>query len=404
MAEAAAPRRSAFHTAKRVDFPLAVMPFATDVLNAFLWIFNFLILPAVTYGSALALGALGVTLVFGVLRFANFAHGDMMAFGAMVALIGVELLNHFGIFTYPIPAGLLLLPIAMAVTSVLAIAIDRGVFSYYRRIKSPPVVLVMASIGVMFLLNGVTRLIKGPELTPFNARRTFAIDDVDPVAMVDQLGAKAVVVRSDFATQEKFVHVSEPEVVFFNVAEFKQATGLAEGFGLDLIQVLTVVLAVAVFLGLYWFLARTRTGKSMRAFSDNEDLARLSGIDPQRVVTITWLIAGSLAALAGTMYGLDKGYKPFTYFQMLLPIFAATIVGGIGRPQGAILGGYLVAFTEVVITANYKKVANYVLPESWELVGNLQLLGTEYKFGVSFLILVVVLLFRPTGIFKGRVL
>ncbi|MDP6805075.1 MAG: branched-chain amino acid ABC transporter permease [Rhodospirillales bacterium] len=376
----------------------------TDLLNAFLWIFNFLVLPAVTYGSALALGALGVTLVFGILRFANFAHGDMMAFGAMVTLIGVELLNRYGIFTYPVPAGLLLLPVAMAMTGLLAISLDKFVFSYYRRIKSPPVVVVMASIGVMFLLNGITRLIKGVGLTPFNARRTFDVGEVDVAALADQLGEKAVAVKSDFATQEKFVQVSEPELVFFDVAEFKAATGLAEGFGLDLIQVLTVVLAVAVFLGLYWFLSRTRTGKAMRAFSDNEDLARLSGIDPQRVVTVTWLIAGSLAAIAGTMYGMDKGYKPFTYFQMLLPIFAATIVGGIGHPQGAILGGYLVAFTEVVITANYKKVVNYLVPESWEMAGNLQLLGTEYKFGVSFLILVVVLLFRPTGIFKGRVL
>ena len=377
---------------------------ATELLNAFLWIFNFLVLPAVTYGSALALGALGVTLVFGILRFANFAHGDMMAFGAMVTLIGVELLNHFGIFTYPVPAGLLLLPVAMAVTGLLAISLDKLVFSYYRRIKSPPVVVVMASIGVMFLLNGITRLIKGAELTPFNARRTFAMGEVDAAALADRLGEKAVVIKTDFATQEKFVQVREPELVFFDVGEFKAVTGLAEGFGLDLIQVLTIVLAVAVFLGLYWFLTRTRTGKAMRAYADNEDLARLSGIDPQRVVTITWLISGSLAAVAGTMYGLDKGYKPFTYFQMLLPIFAATIVGGIGHPQGAILGGYLVAFTEVIVTANYKKVVNYLLPEGWEMAGNLQLLGTEYKFGVSFLILVVVLLFRPTGIFKGRVL
>lgn len=380
------------------------MPLATDLLNAFLWIFNFLMLPAITYGSALALGALGVTLVFGILRFANFAHGDMMAFGAMVTLIGVELLNHFGIFTYPVPAGLLLLPVAMAMTALLAISLDKIVFSYYRRIKSPPVVLVMASIGVMFLLNGVTRLIKGAELTPFNAPRIFAIDELDTAALAAQLGEKAVVIKTDFATQEKFMQVSEPVFVFFDVRAFKKVTGLAEGFGLDLIQVLTVVLAVAVFLGLYWFLSRTRTGKAMRAYSDNEDLARLSGIDPQQVVTITWLIAGSLAAIAGTMYGLDKGYKPFTYFQMLLPIFTATIVGGIGHPQGAILGGYLVAFTEVAVTANYKKVVNYVVPDGWEMAGNLQLLGTEYKFGVSFLILVVVLLFRPTGIFKGRVL
>ncbi len=377
---------------------------AADPLNAFLWVFNFLVLPAVTYGSALALGALGVTLVFGILRFANFAHGDMMAFGAMISLIGVEILNQTGVFTYPIPSGLIMLPIAMLATVLLAIALDKTVYGYYRRIKSPSVVLVMSSIGVMFVLNGLTRLIKGADLTAFNDRRTFDFGTVDVAALTDQLGKGAVRVKTDFVTQAKTVQVTEPEYVFFYVGEFKRATGLAEGFGLDLIQVITIALAVSIFAALYWFLTRTRSGKAMRAFSDNEDLALLSGIDPQRVVLITWIIAGSLAAIAGTMYGMDRGYKPFTYFQMLLPIFAATIVGGIGHPQGAIVGGYLVAFTEIGVTANYKKVVNYLLPESWEVAGNVQLLGTEYKFSVSFLVLVVVLLFRPTGIFKGRVL
>ena len=133
------------------------MAYVTDLLNAFLWTFNFLILPGITYGSALALGALGVTLVFGILRFAHFAHGDMMAFGAMVSLIGVELLNSYGIFTYPIPAGLIFLPVAIVVTALLAISLDKGVYSYYRRIKSPPVVLVMTSIGVLFLSAGRRR-------------------------------------------------------------------------------------------------------------------------------------------------------------------------------------------------------------------------------------------------------
>ena len=380
------------------------MEYATDLLLAFLWMFNFLVLPAITYGSALALGALGVTLVFGILRFANFAHGDMMAFGAMISLICVELLNQFGIFTYPFPAGLLVLPIAMLLTGVLAISLDKTVYGYYRRIKSPPVVLVMSSIGVMFLLNGLTRLIKGADLTAFNDKRVFAIDSIDAAALTEQMGKGAVRIKTDFVTQAKTVEVTEPEFVFFTVGAFKRATGLDEGFGLDLNQAVIIILAVVIFAALYWFLAHTRSGKAMRAFSDNEDLALLSGIDPQRVVLITWIIAGSLAAIAGTMYGMDKGYKPFTYFQMLLPIFAATIVGGIGNPQGAIVGGYLIAFTEIGITANYKKVANYILPESWEIAGNLQLLGTEYKFSVSFLVLVIVLLLRPTGIFKGKVL
>tara|TARA_B100000686_G_scaffold183632_1_gene190499 strand:- start:2818 stop:3960 length:1143 start_codon:yes stop_codon:yes gene_type:complete len=379
------------------------MEYLVDLANAFLWMFNFLILPALTYGSTLALGALGVTLIFGILRFAHFAHGDMMAFGAMISLIGVELLNRFGYFSYPIPAGLLFLPIAMILTVLLALVLDQTVYKYYRRVKSPPVVFVMASIGVMFLLNGLTRLIKGPELSVFNAQQTFSVESINVSSLIKQLGERAVRIKTDFSTKEDIVQVTEPEFIFFTVREFKAATGFAEGFGLDLIQVTTFVSAVVIFLGLYFFLKRTRTGKAMRAYSDNEELALLSGIDPQRVVFFTWTIAGCLAAVAGTMYGLDKGYKPFTYFQMLLPIFAATIVGGIGHPQGAIIGGYLIAFSEIVITANYKKVANYLLPEQLEVVGNLQLLGTEYKFSVSFLILVIVLLFRPTGIFRGKV-
>jgi branched-chain amino acid transport system permease protein len=142
----------------------------------------------------------------------------------------------------------------------------------------------------------------------------------------------------------------------------------------------------------------------MRAYSNNEDLALLSGIDPSRVVMITWIIASILATVAGTLYGLDKSFKPFTYFNNLLPIFAAAIVGGIGNPIGAFFGGFLVAFSEIMITYAYKKVLIYLLPESLEPTSLMQLLSTDYKFAVSFSILVIVLLFRPNGIFKGKVL
>src|SRR5690606_35774580 len=101
---------------------------------------------------------------------------------------------------------------------------------------------------------------------------------------------------------------------------------------------------------LFLFLQRSRTGKAMRAYSDNEDLALLSGINPERVVMVTWLIAATLAAIAGVLYGLDKSFRPMTYFQLMLPIFAATIVGGIGQPLGAVAGGFIIAFTEVSLT------------------------------------------------------
>ena len=113
--------------------------------------------------------------------------------------------------------------------------------------------------------------------------------------------------------------------------DFKKLTGLDEGLAIKTTQVITVITAVLVVALLFWFLNRTRTGKSMRAFSDNEDLALLSGINPERVVLYTWLIVAALATIAGTLYGLDKSFKPFVYFQLLLPIFAAAIVGEIGR-------------------------------------------------------------------------
>ena len=180
-------------------------------------------------------------------------------------------------------------------------------------------------------------------------------------------------------------------------------TGLSESLTFKVSQGLTIFIAVVLVIALFWFLQRTRTGKAMRAFSDNEDLALLSGINPGRVVLVTWILVGTLATIAGTLYGLDKSFKPFTYLQLLLPMFAAAIVGGIGKPVGAIAGGFVIAFSAVAVTYTYKKFFKYWLPESLEPEGLIQLLSTDYKFAVSFIILVVVLIIRPTGIFKGKV-
>ena len=116
------------------------------------------------------------------------------------------------------------------------------------------------------------------------------------------------------------------------------------------------------------------------------------------------MIAAILATIGGVLYGLDKSFKPFTYFNNMLPIFAAAIVGGIGNPFGAFLGGYVIAFSEILLTYAYRKFFMYVLPESMEPGGLVQLLSTDYKFAVSFSILVIVLLYRPSGIFKGKIL
>jgi len=194
------------------------------------------------------------------------------------------------------------------------------------------------------------------------------------------------------------------EKFIIKAREFKEMTGLNEGLALKSTQVITIFVTIVLVSLLFWFLNKTKTGKSMKAYSDNEDLALLSGIDPKKIVLVTWVIAGILATIGGALYGLDKSFKPFTYFNNMLPIFAAAIVGGIGNPFGAFLGGYVIAFSEILLTYAYKKFFMYILPESMEPEGLIQLLSTDYKFAVSFSILVIVLLYRPSGIFKGKVL
>ena len=335
-----------------------------DFVNAIILLLNYIIVPALSYGSQLALGAIFVTLIYGILRFANFATGDMMSFGTMFAVLLTWYFQSLGISLGVLPTALLTIPFAIIMMILYMLTIDKFVFSYYRMKKSPSVMLAMVSIGVMFVTQAIVRIIIGP----FDRR---------------------------FFDGERFI---------LKANEFKEATGLNEGLTIKSTQVLTIIVTVIVVSILFWFLNKTKTGKSMRAYSDNEDLALLSGIDPKRVVMITWMIAGILATIGGVLYGLDKSFKPFTYFNNMLPIFAAAIVGGIGNPFGAFLGGYVIAFSEIFITYAYKKFFMYVLPESMEPNSLIQLLSTDYKFAVSFSILVIVLLFRPSGIFKGKVL
>ena len=332
-----------------------------DIANALVAILNFVVIPAAAYGSQLALGALGVTLIYGILRFSNFAHGDTMAIGTAIVILLTWGLQAMGVSLGPLPTALLALPIGIAITSGLVLLTDRLVYRHYRRVRADPIVLVMASTGVMFVMNGLTRLLIG----------------VDEIRFDD--GARFLI----------------------SVQQFKAWTGLTEGLALRLSQFITLAVAAVSCWALFRFLNRTRSGKAMRAYSDNEDLALLSGIDPERVVRLTWIIATALAVMAGTLYGLDKSFKAFNYFQILLPIFAAAIVGGLGSPTGAVAGGFVIAFSEVAVTYPWKKIAGYLVP-GWQPEGLLQLLSTEYKFAVSFVILIVVLLFRPTGLFRGK--
>ncbi len=333
-----------------------------DFINAIILLLNFTVLPALTYGSQLALGAIFVTLIYGVLRFANFATGDMMSFGTMFAVLLTYYFQSLGINFGILPTALLTIPFAVFFMIFYMLTMDKFVFSYYRIKKSPPVQLAMVSVGVMFITQAIIRIVIGP-----SDRR--------------------------FLDGEKFI---------LKAKEFKEITGLNEGLTIKSTQILTIFITIIVVSIMFWFLNKTKTGKSMRAYSDNEDLALLSGIDPKKIVLITWTIAGILATIGGILYGLDKSYRPFVYFNNMLPIFAAAIVGGIGKPYGAFLGGYVIAFAEIFLTYAYKKFFIYILPDSLEPSSLVQLLSTDYKFAISFSILVIVLLFRPSGIFEGK--
>ena len=336
-----------------------------DIINALALLTNFVILPALSYGSQLALGALAVTLVYSILRFSNFAQGDSMAFGTMLVIIISGYMIGKGWTITGFPTAILAIPLALIGMSIYLLAMDRLVYRHYRKIKAKQnIVGITASIGVMFVTGGIVRFI---------------------------LGASA----QRFGDGERFI---------FSVREFKAFTGLQQGIALKTSQFLTITLAVLLVAFLFYFLQKTKTGKAMRAYSDNTELALLSGIDPDKVVQITWLLVALFTTIAGTLYGLDKGFAPQQYHLLLLPIFASVIVGGIGSPIGAIAGAFLVAFSEILLTYAYKKFLIYLLPLSMHPSSLVQLIGTEYKYAISFVILVIVLLIRPTGIFKGKVI
>ena len=213
-----------------------------DFVNAIVLLLNYIFIPALAYGSQLALGAIFVTLIYGILRFANFATGDMMSFGTMFTILFTWYFQSIGISLGVLPTALLAIPFAVIFMIGYMLLIDKFVFKYYRVNKSPPVQLAMVSIGVMFVTQAVVRIIIGP-----SDRRFF--------------------------DGEKFL---------IKAGEFKEMTGLNEGLAIKSTQVLTIIVTLILVSTLFWFLNKTKTGKSMRAYSDNEDLALLSGIDPKK--------------------------------------------------------------------------------------------------------------------------
>ncbi len=282
---------------------------------------NYFLIPGLVLGSIYALGAIGISMLYGILRFAHFAHGDIMTLGAYLALVLVAGLG------WPAIAAL---PLAMAATVLVAIGIDRLFYRPFR--DSPTIVLLIASFGVALMVRSAVQLIWGVEDEYYG---TFQ----PPLEFF-----------APFAIAEKHVYMAS-----------------------------AVVLLVG---GTHYLLAYTRIGKAMRAMSDDADLARITGIGTERVVIWTWIVGASLAAAAGVLLGMDTRIKPDMGWNMLLAIFASAILGGLGRPYGAIAGGMVIGLME--------ELSTIVIPP-------------DYKSAVAFTVMVVMLIVRPQGLFKGRV-
>lgn len=290
---------------------------------------NFYLLPGLVIGCIYALGATGVSLVFGNLRFANFAHGALMTFGAYITLTVSRMAG--------VPP-LIALPVAMLATGALAILLDRLCLRPFR--TSSPVVLLIASLGIALMIRSAIQLIWGVDLDSFSA------------------GA----IRKPYILLERIRILPHHALIIGS--------------------------AVVLMFALHGLISHTRIGKAMRAMSDSPELARLTGIETERVIAVTWMIAGALAAAAGTFLGMDTLVVPTMGFAVLLPIFAAAILGGIGRPYGAVAGGLVIGIAQELV--------------AYPWIGGTPLLSPSYKEGVAFAIMVAMLILRPQGLFAGR--
>ncbi|MGJ7459095.1 branched-chain amino acid ABC transporter permease [Halomonas sp. MA07-2] len=335
-------------------------------MNELVFFINNVVIAGSVTGSIYAIGAIGVTLIFSIMRFAHFAHADMMTFGAfMVLLLTAAFPGVGGIVGLPTPV--VMLPLAMVLTALLAVGIDKAFYKPLRAHGVKPIVMVIGSLGVTLMLQGLIRLFAGT--SGQNLYMAGERKEIYRLALPFE-GVRAPIV------------ITEPQIILF-------------------------VLTLACVIGLHLFLSRSRLGKAMRAMSDNPDLARASGINTNAIVAVTWVIAGGLAAIAGTLLALDVTFKPDLSFFLLLPIFAAAIVGGVGHPYGAIAGGFVVGFAETLAVFNWAVLLRPFrdsLPEWLAQAGNLAFVGTEYKIVVPFFILIAILVWRPTGIFKGKVI
>jgi len=296
-----------------------------------------LIVYGIVLGSIISLGAIGLTLIYGIVRFANFSHGDLMSVGAFVALFMVTgVLSWIGIpdTTFgPLSFGwrmVIAFPVSMLAVAGIAILFDQILYRKLRQKRSGVVIFAMSSLGAAFILRMIILILWGADS------------------------------------------------LFYKPGLMRPALQLRLGIKIRPDQKL-ILFVVFILIGLlHLFLQNTKMGKAMRATADNMELALVSGINTEKIIIWTWGIGGAMAAAGGILYGIDVQLHPYMGWNFLIPLFAATILGTIGNMYGALVGGLVIGVAQQVSTA-------FLMP--------------TYKPAVAFIIMILILLFRPKGIF-----
>ena len=302
-----------------------------------------LIADGLVVGSVIALGAVGLTLTYSILRFANFGQGEFMTWGAylavsaltfVLAMTGGGVMEPMGPFSFGWQL-IVAMVLAAVLTAALALVVDWLLFRRLRRGNA--ITLVIASFGAALALRNLVQFLYGTLPEYYTREIQIAIRLVPR----DIMGGLRVT----------------PD------------------------QMLVIGLTIGLMVALQLLLTRTTLGRAMRATAMNPALARVAGVDTDAVVRATWVIGAALAAVAGVFAGIVGQIRPMLGFDLLLPLFAAAILGGIGSVRGAVAGGYIVGLAESL---------------------SVPLVGAEYRAATAFVVLIGILLVRPTGLFGER--
>ena len=293
-------------------------------------------------GSVISLGAIGLSLTLSIVRFSNFSHGELLGWGSYLALSALAVFTAMQ-ETLAAPLGpfsfgwgmLGALLVSMAVTALLALALDQLLF---RRLRSQgSITLVIASFGAALALRNLLMYWYGG--VPQYYTQTLQIS----IPLIPRSIGGGLRVTAD--------------------------------------QMLVLALTLATVTALHLFLRRSTLGRAMRATAINPALARVAGIDPERILRATWIIGGMLAAVAGVFAGITVQMRPTMGVDLLLPLFAAVVLGGIGSVWGAVLGGFIVGLAESA---------------------SVSIVGAQYRAAAAFVVLILILLVRPTGLFGEK--